>query len=360
MDWISTEALQYSAWFLSMVQFVLALYILLLNPWHTANRHVTGLLLLFMVNTVGLSMTLGSSTTPEFGLLLVAATTPAVEPALLIVSAALLKPAWLPRLMRSAGVEDRDQGPDGWRSLWWIAYGLCLMPIVLTLIDYLAGTGLWYTPLAAGMGGSDYIPMQEVTQGSLAYIIRPLSLWFMGPTPALLILYLVLRDREMAPATRRLGWFLLVVQVLAVILQMSFREMLGAPQVALLTTVGFVLAYAYAAFRQMISGRQVQRGRLQTRMTALVLVISVPLLAAVVMFVTARITLLVQERSDDQLQSASRALAANTELWLDLNVKALQQMADLPQIVSMEAAQQQPILKDIAELYPHLSLVSTI
>ncbi|MGD8624445.1 MAG: GAF domain-containing protein, partial [Anaerolineae bacterium] len=42
------------------------------------------------------------------------------------------------------------------------------------------------------------------------------------------------------------------------------------------------------------------------------------------------------------------------------NVKALQQMADLPQIVSMEAAQQQPILKDIAELYPHLSLVSTI
>ncbi len=50
MNFLSNELLQFVAWFLSLVVFILTLYIFMLNPRHTANRHVSGLLLLIAVN----------------------------------------------------------------------------------------------------------------------------------------------------------------------------------------------------------------------------------------------------------------------------------------------------------------------
>ena len=107
---------------------VLALYILVLNTRHTANRHVSALLFLFAVNTFALGLMWGSSQPSPVAWFLTSATVTAIEPALFLVAIVLLKPEWM-------------RGP--WRWVFWPIYALTLLPIVLTAVDVLLGTQLW-------------------------------------------------------------------------------------------------------------------------------------------------------------------------------------------------------------------------
>ena len=107
MSLLSTELiLQLVAWIFALLELILALYILLLNAGHTANRHVSGLLLLLSLNSLGLGILVGATNVSEaeWGTILLSATGGAIVPALVVVAVVILKPEWM---------------RGGWRWVWW-------------------------------------------------------------------------------------------------------------------------------------------------------------------------------------------------------------------------------------------------
>jgi len=344
MNLTNTEILQYLAWFLALVEFVLALYVLLLNILHIANRHVCGLLFLLAANTAAVGFVLGSPLADSFAWPLLAATIPVFQLALFITAVVLLKPRW---------------HSGRWRPVWWLVYALISLPFILTAIDLALGTNLWYSGFGPEAAPTGFEPLSSFTHGTLAPLIRILYMNIMGIPLLLFLLYVALLDRDVTPLTRRLAWLLFGAEILGTVLQFGLRSVVDQAVLALATTLIFVVAYAYAIFQQMVSERRVQRGRLQTRLTALILVVTVPVLVAVVLFSSLQTSKALEQKANEQLEATNRALAANLEVWLDLNLQSLQYLATLPSIVSMEPEQQKPILEAMAAAHPHMYLVST-
>lgn len=101
------------------------------------------------------------------------------------------------------------------------------------------------------------------------------------------------------------------------------------------------------------------RNRLKIRMTAIILVVAVPILVAVAAFVNIRAANFIEEDLEAQLAATNRALSTNTSTWLDLNIRALQALSVMPQITSMDAVQQTVMLRQMGSIYEHMYLIST-
>ncbi len=347
MSLSSTDQIfQLLAWFLALVEFVLALYILLLNAQHNANRHVSALLLLFAINNLGTGMLIAATdpASAYLPMILLAATSMAMQPGLLLVSVVLLKPEWM-------------QGQ--WRRAWWSIYGLAALPLLLTLLDVGAGTALWFTGLDAATYNGGYVATQSFVQGILAGPLRVFNIYVMGLAPFIPILYVILIDKKASRLNRWLAVLLGAAQIVTLVLQMGLRTTLGPVLPSLLTGAVLALGYGFAGFQQMISERRAQQGRLQVRLTALLLAVALPILMAMVVFVSQQTSYVLQQKADEQLEATNRALASNVTLWLDLNTQALKQLVSLPDIVSMDPARQKPILETMAASHPHMYLVST-
>ena len=241
MNFLSSEFLQLIAWFLCLVVFILTLYIVILNPRHTANRHVSGLLLLITANLFGLGLMAGGGEAVWLGMLLSAATIPAIPPAILITSIVLLKPQWL---------------RGRWRWALWSVYGLVLLPIALTVVDMALGRNLWYTGLGPEDAISGFMAFGDFTNGVLSSAIQTINVYIMSTAPIFFVLYVAVLDKEASQATRRLAWLLLAVQVATVTFQLGLRNPLGDAVAMLFTSTFYVLGYSYAAFQQMISERR--------------------------------------------------------------------------------------------------------
>lgn len=336
------QLLQFTAWFLALITFILALYILLLNTRHTANRHVAALLLLIAVNTFIVGMMVGGGDAARAVVPLYAATVPTIQPLLLLVSVVLVKPEWL---------------RGRWQWAWRLLYVVCFLPAVLTLLDVVFGTRLWYTGVGQAYTGG-YILLSEITKGDLSTFVRVVNVYSMSLAPLVFLLYAILFDKKIAPVTRRIAWLLLAGQIIAVGSQFWLRGVIGSEITTMITGVSFTIIYAYAVFQQMISERRLQRGRLQTRLTVLILAVALPLLIAVALFVSTRAAEQLEQQADVQLEAANRTLATNLTTWLDLNTQALQQLVWLPDIQSMDPERQKPILKAMDAAYPAIYLVS--
>ncbi len=353
------QTLQFIAWFIASIEFILALYVLLLNPRHTANRHVSSLLLLISANSFALGLLISADDAAQAALptYLLAATSAVVGPLILLVAIVVLKPQWLPG---RAQEHEQPSTRDGWRWIWLLVYALAILPLLLTLLDLGLGTRLWYSGLEAATYDGGYVSGSEYRNGSLSLPIRVLNFYLTPVITIIPLLYFALLDKKMTSSARRLAWLLLGVQVAIVALRVGMQNLLAEVASVLITNAIIVLAYAYAAFRQMISERRAQRGRLQTRLTVLILVIAVPLFVAVVAFVSAQAGEVIERKADEQLEVTNRALAANLSTWLDLNVQLLQQLVFLPGVISMDAEQQKPILEAMATAHPHIHLISTV
>lgn len=348
----SAEVLQYIAWLTSLIGFILAFYILALNAWHTANRHVGGLLLLIAVNMLAVGLLLAADSTASLVLptVLMAATSPMMEPALVLVALVLVKPEWL-----------QSRGRRWPSILALLLYALILAPPLLTAIDLAFGTGLWYTGVADSQAG--YLPLTEYAAGHLSAVLRGTNIYGLGVLGVLPLAYVAFIDRtaSQGPASyrRRLSVVLLVAHLMAIGAQVVLQDLLVQPTASLLATAGYIAAYAYAVFQQMVSARQAQRGRLHPRLTALVLAITVPLLVAVAVLLSTRAGQELERSANEQLEANNRTLAANLDVWLDLNLQSLQNLAMLADIVSMEPERQKPLLEAMAAAHPHMYLVST-
>jgi GAF domain-containing protein/HAMP domain-containing protein len=354
MNWFpGGPTLQYIALFLAVLEFILALYVLLFNPWHTANRHVSFLLFLGAVSTLGEALLLGTASAGQArlaGLLLSVAVAP-VQPALLITSVVLVKPGWMPG---SAGAGWRGR----WRWIWYGLYGLVFLPGVLTLFDATLSTGLWYTGLPVAYG-ADIVSLPAFTQGTLAPPIKLLCFQIIPVAALLPLLYVALRDRGATPLIRRLAWVLLIQQVVLVGVFLGLRYFLPDPIPQLLATVIFTFVYAYVVFQESASRYRIQRWPLRPRMTLLILAIVIPLLVAVPAILSLQAGAEFESNRATQLEAANRSLANNVSLWLEYNIRALHQMVALPEIVSMDPGRQKPVLQLIAAQYPNLFLVQT-
>ena len=304
-------AVQLFAWLLALAVLTLGLYIFFLNTRHTSNRHAGALLLLFATNLLAVGALTGAADASQaaWPSVVLAATT-VVQPALLVVTLVLIKPAWLHQR----------------RWLRWLLYGLSALPAALTAIDVLLDTQLWYTGLDAATYGGGFVPLSAYANGRLAVMIRLALIYVAAAVTILPLAYVAVKDTLATPVARRLARVLLGVQIVAIAIPIVFNQIVSSPALTLVLGALFVAGYAYAASRQMISERRLQAGRLQPRLTALILSITVPLVVAVslaVGAVTMQSTALASPEAGNLGQLAQPQVYAGIIIFLGSAVLAL-------------------------------------
>ncbi|CAG1015101.1 Methyl-accepting chemotaxis protein McpB [Anaerolineales bacterium] len=96
------------------------------------------------------------------------------------------------------------------------------------------------------------------------------------------------------------------------------------------------------------------------RLTALVLIIAIPLLIGVTAYISNRAGNEIEAQSLHNLQQNNQSLATNVFTWLEMHNRTAREMAALPDIITMNASRQGPVLDVIANAHPNLFLVHTI
>ena len=341
---VAQPVMQLVVWGIGLFQLILALYVLILNSQHTANRHTSALFLLFSINSFAMGAMIGAETIAEGTLpaIILAATSPIAGIALLLTAIVLIKPDWL-----------SGRGRWFWRSL----YVLAALPIIFTAIDVLSNSTIWFVGLPENYPGG-YLQLDDYLNPALSGF----RFFFLVVIPLLTIIpltYFSFLDKGLAKGKRNLARLLLAAQVGATIAQFFIASFFPQPFSIVITNTFFFSVYAYASFSQAISERRLQRGRVQSRLTALVLAISTPLLIFTSAYLFSQTSSQIRQDAVGRLAQISQSVATTTETWLDLNIKALEQMTTLPGIISMDPEQQKPILQAVDNAYPHMYLVST-
>ena len=98
---------------------------------------------------------------------------------------------------------------------------------------------------------------------------------------------------------------------------------------------------------------------MSNRLTALTVVVTIPLLIGITVFIISRATADIKARANHDLLENNQALAKTVSTWLELHIRTLQEISLLPDIVSMDAARQRPNLIAVAATHPNLFLVQT-
>lgn len=341
-----TQPTQLIAWLFALVELILALYVLLLNARHVANRHVSALLMVYTVISFASGLLSGAESADQAALptRLLAATVMSVQPGILVTSVALLKPAWL---------------RGRWRPAWWCVYGLVLLPAALTLIDLQLGTRLWYTGLDVEAYRGGFVFLFSYAQGSLALLVRSGLYGTFVPT-VLFLLYVGWFDGRASRLERRLAWLLLGAEGTAVAMLIGLGNVGGPLPTTLVTNAVSMAVYVYAAFEPVVAGQRLHQGRLQFRLTALILAVTLPILLAVAGFVNVRTGALVDQVVAQQMRATHQALSASVLTWLDSSAALLERVVSSPEIVSMDAQRQEPLLKAVAEGSPYVFLAGTV
>ena len=101
------------------------------------------------------------------------------------------------------------------------------------------------------------------------------------------------------------------------------------------------------------------RSSLQFRLTVLIVLVTASVLIAVSAFINSSVNNSLVQNSVNDLQETNKFLSNTVDLWLDANIRALNEMAQQPDILSMDTVAQKPVLEAMAQAYPHMYLVST-
>lgn len=107
-------------------------------------------------------------------------------------------------------------------------------------------------------------------------------------------------------------------------------------------------------------GRPARHNRLATRLTALILVVTVPVLIGVNLYVSTQAGSLIEQLANTSLYDSAERIDETLITWLKLNGQAVQGLAAAPGMSSMDPAQQLPILQAMASAYPDMFLIHTV
>ena len=98
---------------------------------------------------------------------------------------------------------------------------------------------------------------------------------------------------------------------------------------------------------------------LRFRLTAVVLTVAVVVLIAATAYIGNLATVVIESKSTEQLEGASRTLSTAVSIWLETHQNILRNLVSLPDIISMDPNRQKPILERMGASYPYMYLVST-
>ncbi|HNR46113.1 MAG TPA: GAF domain-containing protein [Anaerolineaceae bacterium] len=99
---------------------------------------------------------------------------------------------------------------------------------------------------------------------------------------------------------------------------------------------------------------------IRARLTALVMILTIPLLIGVAVYISSRAGSEIQNQSLLHLEEKTLSLSTTVSTWLDSQTRSLKQTTMLPSITAMRATQQKPVLEVITQAYPNLFLVHTL
>ena len=339
--------MQYLSWIIALLEMIFGLYALVLNYRNTANRYLSAYLLLLALNTYAIGAMVAAQTAVQAQqpAMLLALTAPAIQPGLLVVAIILLKPNWQRSRMR-------------W--LVRLGYVLVLLPAALLLVDAVTGSHLWYTGISAATYSGGYVPLLDYTQGLMGYPIWMVNFILSGLLVIFSLLYLAIFDKQVFPKSRPLAWLLLGAQILVSLLLVFGSQFADPAITALFASTLFAATYGYASFQQMVSERRMQQGRLQVRLTALVLVVTIPVVLSLVLFLTNQAEAQMRQVATDRLNIVNDHLSDTTRLWIDTQTRALDGLVRMPDITSMDPKQQLPALQAMTISHPWMSLVTTV
>lgn len=329
------------AWTIALLELMVSGYSLVLNSKQGINRNLAGFLLLLAINSAATGALLSSTTIAEAKIpaILLAVSTPMIQPILLSTSICLFRQNW----QRS-------------RLRWLVASGylLATVPILTTVYDLITNQGLWISGLEAANYQGGYLPLIAYTQGSLSDFIWLTSVSGAGILVLLSLLYLINFDAQVFPSARRLGWLLFAAQSVGIGLNIGLHQYLYPVLPPLLTNLLLAITFSYVSFRQLVSERHLQRGHLQVRLTILMIIVTVPILGSVLVFITSQAAQRIEQNAIQQLQLDNQHLAASLDLWLEGEVRAYQNILANLSGTSEEAT---PILKALVSNNPELNQV---
>lgn len=339
------DPLQYLAWFLALIELLLALYILSLTKINSNYRYVSlpGLIAVFNSFSLGLFVVAPEIVQATWASYIIAIASFSMQPVLLLATVALLRPDWL---------------RGRWQPVRWLTWVLALLPLALILTDVISGSRLWYTGLDPQTYTAGFVARQAYLGGSLAPLLAALYFYLLPAVVVVFLLYQGLKA-EAAGFSRRLVWLLLPGYGLGLAIELVLAGQSGSPLPGLVSSLVFVLVYTYATWRRIAVEGAAQVGGVQRQLTAFILAAAIPILVLVTLLLSSQAGAQLSLQADRQLQTTNSALAASASVWVRLNTEALQYLVSLPDIASMDAKRQKPVLASMSLAYPHLFLVMT-
>jgi GAF domain-containing protein/HAMP domain-containing protein len=341
----SSQVILLLADMIGVVAVILALSILVHNPRQSANRITCLTISLLGVAILATTSLLRATyvTESNIAVAILIAVIPALGPGMLLTSLAIFKPTWITGKLRIVSV---------------ILLFLILAPILVTFIDVLFNTGLYYSPEVTEIVIGVLITFGENTASLAGQIVIILNLVLAHGLLIIFLAYWWLFDRRLEKRDRNLAGVLLGFQILALVIVLA-AQTLSQGTTILITGFLYTVAFSFVAYQKLVSASQVQSGRLQTRLTLLMLVITVPAFLFLSSSLTRYAGGLIEQDANKILQENSNFLNTQIETWLTNNISMLQNLASLPDIVSMDPDEQKPVLELHAENYPFLYLLST-
>lgn len=360
---LTAEILQYLAWLIALVQFIIGLYLLYLNPRNLANRSVGAALLIIAFNTfaAGLLATAQDTQQARLPTLLLAASSAPIVVALLLSALSLSYQTILRRRAFRASI------------VALILIGLT--PPLLTLIDALFNTRIWYGGLSGATYFGGFVPATQYMTGWLSGPIQFVIYGLLGVILLALLLYTILFDRRTTRQARRVAQWMLLAILLSILLTAAAylnwpiaRLITDNPGLLLalnlLTSILYLIALTPAlaqpaTLTPTASTASMRQGRLQIRLTTLALIVALPLLAGMGVFLTQQAQLVLERDAALALNATNRAVVEAGEIWLAYNARALRTLVSSPDIISMDPARQTPALRALVSTYPDMYLAST-
>ncbi len=283
----------------AILELILAIYILALDPRAIGNRYLSVILSFVALITLVYGQFFGATSVTEV-IWVTYFLTFAIYSMValwLLVSVILLKPEWL------AG---------RWH---WILYGLVLLPFVIILIDLLSSTQLLYTGLEPATYKGGAVAGSEYRTGLLAptfdiFYMRILSIVNLAFT-----VYVSFFAKNVSRNVRNTARALMAAQLVLFIVQFGLSDSLDNRVRVVFTTLLFGISYGVIGLGRLVSEKSLQRVLRSTSIQRKLQIIFGPLLfvllllGVTIIYTTVQINVRFDELLSTDLQSLEPALA---------------------------------------------------
>ena len=261
---------QLAGGFLTLISIILALYIFVLNPRRQANRLVSLATAMLGITCVGVMLSIRANTYTEGipALVILAAAVPASGPALILATIGILKPQWI-------------KGRMSW--LWLIIMILTLVPVVLSAIDWLSGSGMYLAIPDPVQYSGGYLDPAQIVQGIIGQVFTQIDQFFAKIILILVCVYLAYFEKPKKQTIRAIARFFLVVLALSWLQEIFLVSLIPNGITRLISSALITVGYVYGTYRHMILTRSLQSGRVQVRLTTLIATITIPLVVICIM-----------------------------------------------------------------------------